>query len=317
MPVITDDMIHPELLKKARALRRGKQDFSLFKTKLMKNLCRLLRGKHSRKMKYKQEFITRADGSKLRICIYTPLVQKENVPGLLWIHGGGYSIGIPEQDDAFILRFVEASGCVVVSPDYTLSLDKPYPAALDDCYASLLWLRDNGASYGMRPDQIFIGGNSAGGGLAASLSLYTRDKKEVSTAFQILLYPMLDDRPTESSKDNDAPLWYSKVNDASWKLYLGDLYGTDRVPEYAVPARALNYTGLPPACSFVGAIEPFYSETAAYMENLKKSGIPVHFKIFKGCFHAFDQMCPNTDIAKEAVSFLMDSFNYAVKNYFS
>ncbi|MCL2050902.1 MAG: alpha/beta hydrolase [Lachnospiraceae bacterium] len=314
---ISDSMIHHELLKKARSLRRKPQNFSLFKTRMMKILCRMLRGKHSRKMRYAQEYIERPDGSKLRICVYTPLERKDNVPGLLWIHGGGYSIGIPEQDDAFILRFVEASGCVAVSPDYTLSLDKPYPAALEDCYAALLWLNDKGAAYGMRKDQIFVGGNSAGGGLAAAVSLYARDKKEVAIAFQILLYPMLDDRPTSSSKDNDAPLWYTAINKASWQLYLGDYYGREDVPAYAVPARAVDYANLPPACSFVGSIEPFLAETEAYMNSLKNCGITAAFKVFEGCFHAFDQICPDTDIAKEAVAFLMEHYNNAVKNHFA
>ena len=314
MPQITEAMIHPELRKKARSLRRGSPSFSLIKTRLMKKLCQMLRGKHSDNLIYQQEYITRADGSKLRICVYTPLKRRENVPGLLWIHGGGYSIGIPEQDDAFISRFVEASGCVVVSPDYTLSLDKPYPAAFLDCYDALLWLRDNGTRYGMRPDQIFVGGNSAGGGLAAAVSLFARDKGEVP-AFQILLYPMLDDRPTESSADNDAPLWYTKVNDASWRLYLGDLYRSSETPIYAAPGRATDLSGLPPTCSFVGSIEPFLDETKSFIERLKENNIPVHFKIYEGCFHAFDQMCPDAEVTKDAIAFLMESFSYAVDNY--
>jgi len=268
-------------------------------------------------MKYKQEYLIRPDSSKLRICIYTPLERKENVPGLLWIHSGGYAIGAPEQDDDDILRFVTASGCIVVSPDYTLSLDKPYPAALDDCYLALLWLHDNGVDYGMRQDQIFVGGTSAGGGLAAAISMLARDKGEVNIAFQMPIYPMLDNRPTESSTDNDAPVWNSSKNDASWQLYLGDLCTSAEIPYYAVPARAEDYSGLPPACAFVGSIEPFFDETVVYIRNLEKSGILIHFKVFDGCFHAFDRMCPDTEITKEAVSFLMDTFNYAINNYFA
>jgi acetyl esterase/lipase len=309
-------MIHPDLQKKAKSLRNP-QNFSLRKTKLLKSLCRLLRGSHSRKMHYEQKYLTRSDGSKLRICVYSPPERRENVPGLLWIHGGGYSIGVPEQDDAYILRFVEASGCVVVSPDYTLSLDKPYPAALEDCYAALLWLRDNGEPYGMRPDQLFVGGDSAGGGLAAAVSLYARDKGEAAIAFQMLLYPMLDDRPTESSTGNDAPVWDSVSNTASWKLYLGDRYNSDTVPVYAAPGRTADFTGLPPACAFVGSIEPFCDETVTFMDNLKKSGAPVHFTVFDGCFHAFDQMCRKTAIAGQAAEFLMDTFKYAVQNYYA
>ncbi len=153
------------------------------------------------------------------------------------------------------------TGAVVVSPYYTLSVDKPYPAALDDCYVSLLWLKDNGERYGVRSDQIFIGGDSAGGGLTAALSLYARDKGEVNIAFQMPLYPMLDDRTTVSSSDNMAPVWNEKSNENGWELYLGGLYGMADVPAYAAPARATDYSGLPPTCSFVGSVEPFLDET--------------------------------------------------------
>lgn len=93
----------------------------------------------------------------------------------------------------------------------------------------------------MRRDKIFVGGNSAGGGMTAALTLYARDKGEVNIAFQMPLYPMLDDRPTKTSKNNDAPVWNTKSNIAAWKLYLGDDYGTDRVSKYAAPARETDF----------------------------------------------------------------------------
>jgi acetyl esterase/lipase len=198
-----------------------------------------------------------------------------------------------------------------------VSLEKPYPAALDDCYSALVWLRGEGAAYGMRPDQIFVGGDSAGGGLAAAVSLLARDKGEIALAYQMLLYPMLDDRPTESSTDNDAPVWDSVLNDASWRLYLGDRYGTEGVPASAAPARETDYTGLPPTFSFVGSIEPFRDETVVFMDRLQEAGIPVRFKVFDGCFHAFDQMCSKTAIAKQATAFLMESYEDAIKCYFA
>jgi len=312
---ITDEMIHPELRKRVR--RKPNAKYSLFKTKIMKKLCRLLKGKHSKKMQYKQVYIPRSDGTELRVCVYSPLQPKDNVPGLLWMHGGGYAIGIPEQDDSYILQFVESSGCVVVSPDYTLSLDKPYPAALEDCYASLLWLRDNGSKYGMRSDQIFVGGNSAGGGLAAAVALYARENREVNIAFQLLLYPMLDDRPTKSSVNNDAPVWDTVSNNASWKLYLGEMYGKQDIPSFAVPARETNYSNLPPACAFVGSIDPFHDEVLQYIKNLEESGVPANHKVFDGCFHAFERMYADTEVAKEALKFMTESFTYAVQNYFA
>jgi acetyl esterase/lipase len=279
---------------------------------------KFMKGKCRSNINYEQKWISRPDGSKLRICIYSPKNTKENVPGLLWIHGGGYAIGVPEQDEGFIKRFINASNCIVISPDYRRSLDFSYPAALDDCYITLLWLRSHCDDYKIRKDQLMIGGDSAGGGLTAALSLYARDKNEVAIAFQMPLYPMLDDRMnTESAKDNDAPLWNSRSNYLGWKLYLGNLFGIDNIPFYASPARATDFNNLPPTLSFVGDIEPFRDETIIYMEKLRKNGIPVHFEVYKGCFHAFDLVGNNTSIAQEAISFLMKNYNYAVEHYFA
>ena len=267
------------------------------------------------KVSFEEKYIIREDGTKLRICIYSPKKKQENVPGVLWIHGGGYAIGIPEQDFSFIQSFVLASGCVVVAPDYTNSTDAPYPAALNDCYVALLWLRDNGADYGMRSDRIFVGGDSAGGGLCAATTLLARDRGDVNIAFQMPLYPMLDDGMiTASSQNNDAPIWNTKSNELGWELYLGEDYKTDNVSKYASPARETDYSNLPPTLTYVGDIEPFTDETIKYVENLKNAGVEVNFRIFEGCFHGFD-LFSFTAPAKEARKFLTDGFMYAVENY--
>jgi acetyl esterase/lipase len=279
---------------------------------------KMTRGRHSRSLNYEQIFIPRPDGSEFRLCVYSPLIRRTAVPGLLWIHGGGYAIGSPEQDEAFARLFVEANGCVVVAPDYTLSTVKPYPAALDDCYAALLWLKENGGHYGMRPDQIFVGGDSAGGGLAAAVTLKARDLGEVDIAFQMPLYPMIDDRmDTESARDNNAPVWKSRANRISWKMYLGDLFESGSVPIYAAPARNTDFSRLPPALSYVGSVEPFRDEVISYLDKLKQNGTESRYKVFDGCFHGFDIVCAGSKIAKEAREFLLDGFLYASKHYFT
>lgn len=273
---VTWDMMHPELRLAGSLARLLLPDFSegLFK---VSNLILETFGRGvdlTEEADYEEIYIDREDGSKLRLCVYTPEVKRENVPGLLWIHGGGYAMGIPEQDYAFIENFVAASGCVVAAPDYTNSTAAPYPAALNDCYAALLWLRDNGGRFGMRPDQVFVGGDSAGGGLTAAVCLLARDLGEVSVAFQMPLYPMLDDRmTTASSQNNDAPIWSSQSNEAAWKLYLGEDYGTDAVSKYAAPARETDYRGLPPALTYVGTVEPFTDETIRFVEDLRAAGV--------------------------------------------
>jgi acetyl esterase/lipase len=316
---VTNKMIHKELRFLGIVLRTI---FPFFNERFFKWYNKivdiLMKGKCGNKLNYEQKWIKRPDGSDMRICIYSPKIPKENVPGLLWIHGGGYAMGIPEEGEVFIKKFVLAGNCIAVAPDYRRSMDFPYPAALDDCYTTLLWLRDHCNDYKIRKDQLMVGGDSAGGGLTAALALYARDKKEVAIAFQMLLYPMLDDRMiTESSKDNDAPVWNSKSNYLGWKLYLGDLFATKDVPFYAAPARADNYENLPPALSFVGSIDPFRDETMAYMNKLRENGVPVHFEVYEGCYHAFDVFGKGTNIAKKAISFLMETFNYAVGHYFA
>lgn len=309
-------MIHKELRFTALVIRFIIPYYTLRKFRIANSLLCFIKGRHSRKMRYEQIYISRPNGSKLRLCVYSPLTLKKNVPGLLWIHGGGIAIGTPEQEVGFIRRFIDSSGCVVVSPDYALSVDAPYPAALEDCYLSLLWLKKHSKDYGIRSDQIFVGGDSAGGGLTAAVCMYARDKGEVSIAFQMPLYPMMDDRMiTQSMKDNNAPVWNEASNKAAWKLYLGNRFETSDIPIYAAPAREENVKDLPPACSFVGSVDPFLDETVNYIEKLKDAGIPTQFKVFDGCFHAFDIICRNTNVRREAITFLMNAFKYAVEHY--
>ncbi|MGG5317095.1 alpha/beta hydrolase [Enterococcus sp. AZ072] len=269
-------------------------------------------------LRYEERFIPRADGSQLRICIYRSKQVSENIPGIVWLHGGGYSMGIPELDERTYEALIAANPCVIVAPDYRRSVDAPYPAAIDDCYLALKWLKENGESLGCRLDQLMVGGNSAGGGLTVALTMLARDKQEVSIAYQMPLYPMLDDRmQTASAKDNHAPVWNSRANRIAWDLYLGNLKKSPEIPSYAAPARAKDYTGLPPAVTYVGDIEPFYDETLQYVNQLKAASIPVALKIFSGAYHGFSQVKPDTAISEEAFDFFIENYIYACKHYFA
>lgn len=241
--------------------------------------------------------------------------EKSARPAILWIHGGGYAMGSPEQEFYFIKRILKAVDAVVISPEYIRSIEAPYPKALTDCYAALVWLKENAEKLGADPDRIFVGGDSAGGGLCAAVCLYARDKREVNVAFQMPLYPMLDDRPTRTNQNNSTPCWDTQSNDKAWKVYLGDLYGTDKVPYYAAPARAEDLSGLPPAVSYVGDIEPFYAETVDFMEKLKAAGVKSEYKVYKGCYHGFDVICPDSEPGADAIKFLHDSLVYAAEHY--
>ncbi|MBN7274062.1 alpha/beta hydrolase fold domain-containing protein [Ligilactobacillus pobuzihii] len=316
---ITDQMIDTELRGLAKAYRAihshitpGKMKFF---TNVLKNVNGIAISKES--LNYDQHYIPRYDGSTLRICVYYPKTPQKNVPGILWLHGGGYAMSVPEVEVPTIKQLVAKSGAVVVVPEYRLSTEAPYPAALEDSYLALQWLAKHGAEYGMRDDQIMVGGSSAGGGLTAALTLYVRDRGEINIAFQMPLYPMIDDRLTGSSTDNDAPFWNTESNELGWRLYLGDLYGSENISPYAVPARADNFTNLPPTVTFIGSVEPFRDETITYVQRLKESGVQVYFKEYQGAFHAFDLFKPNATISKKATAFLMETFEYAVEHYFA
>ena len=163
---------------------------------------------------------SRHGGRDFRIRVYRPAQADGPLPGMLYIHGGGYLGGKPEEYHTIIRRLIEASPCVVVSPDYRKAFEAPYPAAFDDCTDTLVWLRDNAVALGARGDTFIVAGHSAGGGLTAAVSAWATDTDEVPIAFQMPVYPMIDDRPTASNTDNDAPVWNSKANQLGWRTYL-------------------------------------------------------------------------------------------------
>jgi len=268
-------------------------------------------------MQYSEEWITRKDGSKLRIVIYKPLEFKDNVPGVMWIHGGAFATGIPELIEPYARMMIKESNCVVVSPDYRLSLEAPYPAAFDDCFDALLWMKENIRELGIREDQIMLGGDSAGASLAVAVSLKARDTGEVNIAFQMPLFPALDDRmESESMKDNNSPVVDSSTIKYMWQVYLGELFEKE-VPAYAAPARADDFRGLPPTLSYVGGVDPLRDDMVQYSDNLRKAGVPVYFEVFDGGYHGFETFCPDADISKRAISFFLNIFKYAVENYFA
>ena len=268
-------------------------------------------GKHT---SMHQEYIRRNDGSVLRICVISP--KKESFgkrTGILWLHGGGYNIGFPEEEVSYPDAFCRDGSTVAVMPDYRKSTEAPYPAALEDAYLTLQWMLVNAERLNIRTDQIFTGGESAGGGLAAALSLYARDLGEINIAFQMILYPMIDDRPTVSSSDNTMPVWNTKHNETAWKMYKGSL---QEVPSYCAPARETDLSRLPSAFTFVGELDPFYTETVRYFERLYQADVPVMIRTFPGCFHAFDIMCPDAPVSVKARDLALRAFRYGQNNYF-
>ena len=260
--------------------------------------------------------IPTAQGS-IPALVLSPKAAPENAPGILWLHGGGYAAGMKEMIHmSRAVELVKRFGAVVLSPGYRLALQAPYPAAMDDCYAALLYLRSHAAALGVRSDQLMVGGESAGGGLAAALCIRARDERSVNIAFQMPLYPMLDDRDTPSSRDNHGRVWNTRRNRLAWRLYLR---GTDRtgLSPYAAPARLRDFSGLPPACSFVGDGEPFYDETVRYFEHLRAAGVPAALDVYHTDMHAFDMMAPDDPRSIEAIETFNRRFAAAQQRCFA
>ncbi|CAG4895677.1 alpha/beta hydrolase [Paraburkholderia saeva] len=236
----------------------------------------------------------------VKVRVFRPPSGEDLLPAVLSIHGGGYVMGDLSSDDVLNGRIASEVGCVVVGVEYRLAPEHPYPAPLEDCYAAMAWLFEHAPRLGVDPARIGLRGMSAGGGLAAALALLVRDRGEFSLCFQMLDYPMLDDRHvTQSSRnDTDPRVWNATANRFGWRSYLGELAGQTDMPPYAVPARAACLAGLPPACLFIGSADLFVDEVTEYACRLNAAGVMTELHVYPGGFHGFELMLPQTALAR-------------------
>jgi acetyl esterase/lipase len=246
---------------------------------------------------------------ELRLRTYRPADGTSNTTGLVWIHGGGHVMNEPESDDPLICRFVEATGCAVVSVDWRHAPEHPYPAAIDDCYAGLLWTAEHAAELGVHPTRLVVGGASSGGGLAAGLALLARDVGEVALHGQLLLYPMLDDRSvTYSSRAITHPrVWNAESNRLAWIAYLGaDAGGV--VATYAAPARATDLRGLPMTWIATAELDLFVDENIDYARRLMQAGVPTELHVYPAAMHGFDVFAPTAAVSRRLKDDLVAAF---------
>jgi acetyl esterase len=181
--------------------------------------------------------------------VYSPKVRTADpVPAVLYIHGGGFFLGSIDTEHGGSARLAQELGVVVVSVEYRLAPEHPFPAGLEDCYAALVWLSEQADALGVDTERVAINGGSAGGGLAAGLALLARDRGGPAICFQYLGIPELDDRLDTPSMQqfHDTPMWSRPSAVKSWEWYLGDAYGTDEVSPYAAPARGTDHPRHPP-----------------------------------------------------------------------
>lgn len=229
----------------------------------------------------------------VRVLITAPVDRRASAPAVLWIHSGGMFLGSPQMESPFTGRLARELGAVVVSPAYRLAPEHPFPAALDDCMATLSWMRAHADELGIDPGRIAAAGASAGGGLSAAVAQRSHDEG-VALRAQALVYPMLDDRSTlrEDHAGRGQFLWTPASSRFGWTAYLGREPRMSDAPEYAAPARRTDLTGLAPAWIGVGDLDLLYDENVAYANRLKAAGVPCELVTVPGMYHGADGLAP-------------------------
>ena len=240
-------------------------------------------------------------GPPVRVRIYRADDQSSKLPALYWIHGGGYVMGDIDMDDRLMKQMVNRIGCVAVSVDYRLAPEHPFPTPVEDCYTGLKWLFAHADELGVEPARIAIGGPSGGGGLTAGLGLLARDRKEVQVAYQLLIYPMIDDRNATAAAHaiTDQRVWNRESNRLGWKAYLGRDGGGADVSPYAAATRATDLSNLPPTYISVGTLDLFVDENIDYAQRLIQAGVPTELHVYPGAFHGFDMFAPSARVSKQ------------------
>jgi triacylglycerol lipase len=267
-----------------------------------------------------QRFIPGPPGAPdVRLLVYRPPGKSAATtrPAYLHMHGGGYVIGNPEINDGSNRSIAAELDCVVVSVDYRLAPETCFPGALEDCYAALTWLNAQAEQLGVDRSRLAIGGESAGGGHAAALAIFARNRGGPRICFQLLDSPMLDDRTGSASDPHPYCgefVWTAASNRFGWQSLLGMEPGTAAVPPDAAPARVADPTGLPPTLIVVGALDLFLEENLEYARRLVRAGVPTEVHVIPGAFHGFAVAGDQAPQVQACLRFRHDALARALQN---
>ena len=285
VPMMQKIAAHPISSQTLEQARKGVFDFPLLpKPQWMERMIAGPSGADSLRI-----YAVNATGDKLR-------------PAILHTHGGGFVIGTAKSSLRSLQELALALDCVIVTVDYRLAPETPFPGSLEDNYVGLKWLYNNAVELGVDRSRIAVMGESAGGGHAAMLAIAARDRGEVPLVFQALIYPMLDDRTgsTRAVPPHIGTLiWTSQSNRFGWSSLLGVPAGSRKIPYGAVPARVENLRNLPPAFIGVGSIDLFVQEDIAYAGRLIDAGVPTELNVVPGAFHGFEVAVPKATVSKQ------------------
>jgi len=251
-----------------------------------------------------EAFAPVAGGPDVRLVVMNPPSKRTDRGAVLHLHGGGMVVGTPDRAVADKPHLALEHDCVVVSIDYRLAPETPFPGPQEDNYAALVWLAENAVSLGVDPARIVVMGESAGGGLAAGLALMARDRGGPKLAGQVLIYPMLDWRtggPDDLYRNRHTGefIWTREKNRYGWEALRGSYEPTDERKAWFSPALADDLAGLPPAYIATGALDLFLDEDLAYARRLIDCGVQTELHVYPGAIHAFE-MVPETSLAEQA-----------------
>ena len=252
------------------------------------------------------------DANEIPIRIYMPKSRSGAGAGFVNFHGGGFIMGDLESEHDRCLMMAAEGGAVSIGVDYRLAPEFPFPAGADDCYAALEWVAENAADLLIDPSKMVIGGGSAGGNLTAAVALMARDRNGPRLAFQMLIYPVLDDRCETHSMvhGSDLYIWNYQNSLDMWDHYIGE--DRTQVSPYAAPAREEDLSNLPPAYIMTCEHDPLRDEAIQYAMQLMAAGVPVELHNYPGTVHGFDSLMDSevsTRAAKEAVEALKRATN--------
>lgn len=234
----------------------------------------------------------------VRVLVFAPVAGTIR-PAMVYMHGGGFVLGNVDGDKELPSLLSAGTGAVVVSVDYRLAPENPFPAPLEDCYAALEWVASNTDELGVDPARIGIGGVSAGAGLAAGVALLARDRGGPALCFQMLDIPEIDNEVETVSMQNftDTPMWNRGNALASWGYYLGPDHSGEVSP-YAAPSRAEDLSNLPPAYITSCEFDPLRDEGLAYGQRLVQAGVPTELHLYPGTFHGSGGLVPTVDVSR-------------------
>ena len=248
----------------------------------------------------KSFFTQSIDGAKIEIRWYE---KKGSKPGsaVVYAHGGGMILSDIDKYDSVVSAYVASTGVPFLSVNYRLAPESHGRMLAEDTFAGLTWLLEHAAELGVDTDRVAIMGDSAGGGIAASVAILARDRK-VSLAKQILIYPMLDDRNMGPNPSVEPFLtWTYDNNFTGWSALLGEELGSENVSPVVVPARLKDFSGLAPAYIEVGELDIFRDEAVAYGQRLALANVPIELHVHSGAPHGFERFAPSSQLAMRAM----------------